>query len=166
MALYSTKFFGEIELDNVEKYYEIDVELYDKTVELTIYISTASTSVDKESIIAIENYIENLEENEKDIRSLIWEDFKSGGEVKNYIDWQIDEQEKEEIDNLILTVDKKLNKREKLLSVIYLLRIGFYPEKEDKVFAVHDYTIDDDLTDELLVAILDKNNTVTITIES
>jgi Protein of unknown function (DUF2004) len=166
MDLHSTKYFGEIDLDNVEEYYEIELELDNRTVELTINISTANRTIDKESINKIEDYIANLQTNEKDIRSFILEDFKEKGESKNYIDFQIEGQEKEDIADLISNADKKLNKREKLLSVLYLLRIGFYPETEDKVFAVYDYTIDDDLTDDLLVVILYKDNTARITIES
>ncbi len=166
MDLRSTKYFGEIDLDNVEEYYEIELELDNRTVELTINISTANRTIDKESINKIEDYIANLQTNEKDIRSFILEDFKEKGESKNYIDFQIEGQEKEDIADLISNADKKLNKKEKLLSVLYLLRISFYPEMEDKVFAVYDYTIDDDLTDDLLVVILYKDNTARITIES
>jgi Protein of unknown function (DUF2004) len=166
MTLHSTKYFGEIDLDKVEEYYEIGLELNKRTVELTINISTESKIIDKESISKIEDYIDNLQTNEKDIRSFILEDFKEKGESKNYIDFQIEGQDKEDISDLISDADKTLNKREKLLSVLYLLRISFYPETEDKVFAVYDYTIDDDLTDDLLVVILYKDNTARITIES
>lgn len=166
MAFYSTKYFGKIDLDNVEEYYEMEIELNNRPVEVTINISTASKSIDKASINKIENYIDNLQKNEKDIRSFILDDFKEEGESKNYIDFQIEGQEKENITDLISNTNRKLNKKEKLLSVLYLLRIDFYPEKEDKVFAVYDYTIDEDLTDDLLVIVLYKDNTARITIES
>lgn len=166
MAFYSTKYFGEIDLDNAKEYYEIETQFDNKTIELTINISTASKSIDKGSINEIESYIDNLQTNEKDIRIFISDDFKENEKVKNYIDLQIEGQEKEDISDLISDTNKKSNKKERLLSVLYLLRINFYPEKENKVFAVYDYTISDDLTDDLLVVILYKDNSAKITIES
>lgn len=63
---------------------------------------------------------------------------------------KIEEQSKEDITNLIEKVYKKMKKSEKLLSVLTLLRIIFYLEKEDKTFAIFDYTIDKGLTDQFL----------------
>jgi len=59
-----------------------------------------------------------------------------------------------------------LDKKEKLLSVIQLLRIGFYPEKEDALFAMYDYTIQEELTNDLLVVKISKNDQPVVTIES
>ena len=160
-----TKYFGEIDLDNVEEYYETEIEVQGRPVEITINI-TGSKTIDLDSIQAVEDYLDNLTINEENIRQIIYQDFKEKGEAKNYIDFQVEELDKDDISDLIESADKKLNKKEKLLSVLYLLRIGFYPEKEDKAFAVYDYTIEEEYTDDLLVIIIGKDNNIKLTIES
>lgn len=166
MATHLTKYFGDIDFEKLEEWYETELELNEKTVEISITVSTASKSLDKNDIQRVDNYVENLQSNETRIRQLIQEDFKRKGETKYYIDNQIEEQEKENIADLIENADKKLSKKEKLLSVLTLLRIVFYPEKEDKMFAVFDYTIDEELTDALLAVKLHKDDSVTIDVES
>ena len=166
MATHLTKFFGEINFEKLEEWYETELELNGKTVEVSITVSTKSKSLDKNDIQRVEDYVENLQSNEESIRLLIQADFMGKGETKDYIDTQIENQDKEDIADLIKTADKKLSKKEKLLSVLTLLRIVFYPEKEDKIFAVFDYTIDEELTDDLLAVKLRKDNGVIIDIES
>lgn len=166
MATYLTKFFGEIDFEKLEEWYETELELNGKTVEVSITVSTASKSLDKDDLQKVDDYIETLYSNEESVRLFIQEDFKKKGETKDYIDNQIEEQDKEDIADLIRNADKKLSKKEKLLSVLVLLRIVFYPEKEDNMFAVFDYTINEELTDDLLAVKLYKNNNVRIDIES
>ena len=160
-----TKYFGEIDLDNVEECYETEIEVRERPVEITMNI-TGSKTIDSDSIQAVEDYLDNLTINEEDIRQIINQDFKEKGEAKNYIDFQLDGLDKDDIADLIEGADKKLNKKEKLLSVLYLLRVGFYPEKEDNSFAVYDYTIEEEYTNDLLVIIIGKDNNVRLTIES
>ncbi|MDU1893053.1 MAG: DUF2004 domain-containing protein [Dysgonomonas sp.] len=166
MATQLTKYFGEINLDELEEWYDTELELNGKKVEVSITVSTASKSLDKDDIQKIDDYIENLQSNEENIRFFIQEDFKRKGETKDYIDNQIEEQDKEDITYLIRDADKKLSKEEKLLSALILLRIVFYPEKEDNMFAVFDYTINEELTDDLLAVKLYKNDSIRIDIES
>ena len=161
-----TKYFGEIDFDQLNEWYETEIELNGKTVEVSITVSANSKSLDKDDIQSVDNYVEDLQTNERDIRHLIQQDFKRRGETKNYIDVQIEEQDKEDIADLIENTDKKLGKKQRLLSVLNLSRIIFYPEKEDNMFAVFDYTIDKDLTDDLLAVKLHKDYDVTIDIES
>ena len=97
---------------------------------------------------------------------MINKDFKEDGEARGYIDDQIEGQEQDDIQDLIGDIDKKLSKEEKLLSVLSLLRVVFYPENEDKMFAVFDYTIDEELTDDLLAIKLYKDDRITIDIEN
>ena len=166
MTKHITRYFGEINLDKLEEWYETEIDLNGKTVEISITVSTAAKNIDKESIETIENYVDDLKNNEDNIQLVIHRDFKEMGETKEYIDNQIELQDKEDIANLIENADKKLSKKEKLLSALILLRIVFYPEKEDKMFAVFDYTIDEELTDDLLAVKLYKDSSVTIDIES
>jgi hypothetical protein len=169
MTTYNSKYFGKIDFKQLKECYETDIEFNNKMIEITINSTSSITqSFGLESIKLIDDYIDNLAKNEAIIRDVIYEDFNiyPKGFVRSYINGQIKDQDKEDIADLIAEVDKKLKKNEKLLSVLYLLRIGFYPEKEVLFFANYDYTIDEDLTDELLVVVENKDNSIAITLES
>ena len=43
---------------------------------------------------------------------------------------------------------------------MYLRRIGFYPEKGENTFAIFDYTLNEELTDELLVIGVSKDKDI------
>jgi hypothetical protein len=165
MAKLATRYFGEIDLDRLEEWYDTEIELHKNTVEISITVST-KVKVDTANIQAVDDFIDELKSDERHIRQIIYHDFKKGGETKTYIDLQVDGLEKEDIADLIEGADKSLNDKEKLLSVLHLLRIIFYPEQEDNTFAVLDYTIDKELTDDLLVFVINKDNSSKITIES
>lgn len=165
MPILLTKHFGEIDLDNPKEYYETEVELHERKTEITISIINPKM-VDEESIKAIDDYIDNLIINEKVSRIIIQENFQDQREAKNYIDFEIEKLDESDISILTTDAKKNLKIEEQLLSALYLLRVSFYPEKDDKVFAVYDYTIEEDLTNNLLVVIINKDNSTRITIES
>lgn len=166
MAKHLTKYFGEIDFEKLEEWYESEVELNNEILEVAITVSVLSKSLDKEDFQKVDDYLENLQKNEMNIREYVAQDFKAKGEALNYIDFLIEELDKEDIADLIESTDKKPTKKEKLLSVLKLSGIVFYPEKEDGTFAIYDYTIDQDLTDELLAVKVYKDNTIRIDIES
>ena len=166
MTIVVTKYFGEIDLAKLEEWYEAVLEINQESVEVSLAIADVVAMLDKEIIQKIESYVDQLQNNEKNIRLLIQQNFKEKGEAKYYIDSQIEGQDKGDIDKLIENADKTLNQKEKLLSVLTLLNIRFYPESEDNMFAVFDYTIDEQLTDELLVVKIYKDDVVQIDIES
>jgi Protein of unknown function (DUF2004) len=161
-----TKYFGEIDLDSLQEWYDSEIEINGKIVEISIAISSALTGVDEISLQAIDHYIDNLNTNESDIRHTIEKDFHEDGEVADYIEQQIKHQDKEKIANLICYIDKKITKKEKLLSVLDLLWIRFYPERDDTMFAVFDYTICEELTDDLIAVKILKNKSILIDIEN
>ena len=166
METHLTKHFGEIDLTKPNEWYESEIQLNEQNVEVLIACSGTASKLEKETLQRIDNYIDNFETNEANIRLLIKEDYLRNGDTKYYIDNQIEEQDKDDIADLIENADKKLSKKEKLLSVLKLLEVRFYPESEDKMFAVFDYTIDEELTDDLLAVKLYKDDGVTIDIES
>ncbi len=166
MAQLETKHFGKIDLKKPNEWYETEIELNGKVIEVLITYSKTALNVDQEILQNIDNFIDNLNTNETKIRHVIHDDFKQKGNTAYYIENQIEEQDKNDISRLIRNADKKLTKKEKLLSVLTLLRIVFYPEKEDNVFAVFDYTIDEEITDDLLAVKFYKDNSISIDIES
>jgi hypothetical protein len=166
MNIYSTKYFGEIDLNNPNEWYETELEVNDKKVEVLLTVSSVCKSIDKEAIQQIETYLDNLQDNESYVRSRMLENFKQKGDVMEYINSFIEEFDKEDIADLIKGIDKKLSKKEKLLSILVLLQIVFYPEREDETFAILDYTISEELTDELIAVKIYKDNSIRFDIES
>lgn len=166
MPTHLTKYFGEVELDDAEKYYEITLELHGKSVEVTIELQKGISPVSELELQTVDDYLNDLENHEQIIRGKLREDFRAEGEAKNYIDSQIEEQDPDEIAELIKPFSKRFSKAEKVLAALQLVELRFYPQKDDKMFAVYDYTIGQDLTDDLLVVKLSKDNSLEITIES
>ncbi len=166
MNMYSAKYFGEIDLNNPNEWYETELEVNDKKVEILFTVSSVCKSIDKEAIQQIETYLDNLQDNESYVRSCMQENFKQKGNVMEYINFFIEEFDKEDIADLIKGIDKKLSKKEKLLSILVLLQIVFYPERDDETFAILDYTVSEELTDELIAVKLYKDNSIKFYIES
>ena len=85
MARLSTKHFGDIDLDKLQEWYESEIELNGHTIDISITVST-KFSLEPKNIQAVDDYIENLKNNEQNIRRIIHQDFKEGGETRTYID--------------------------------------------------------------------------------
>lgn len=166
MEKHLTKHFGVINLSKPNEWYESEIQLNEQNIDVLIACSGTTSKLEKETLQRIEFYIDNFETNEANIRLLIKENYLKNGEAKYYIDNKIEQQNKDDIADLIENADKKLSKKERLLSILKLLEIRFYPESEDKMFVVFDYTIDEELTDDLLVVKQYKDDTISIDIES
>jgi hypothetical protein len=166
MNKYLSTYFGEIDLEAEEEWYEGEVELKGNIVTLDMYIHGA-IKVDSIYIKAVDDFLDDLPDFEESIRIALRKDLKPKRMTYDYISILLDELEKEEIDELIKDTDRNLKKRERILSAVYLSRIGLYPEKEDMTIATFDYTLSSDLTDQLLVVNISKNREVQwITVES
>lgn len=165
MNSYLSKYFGEIELNKVKQWYESEIELKGKSVEIVINISIA-TEIDREWIIAIDDYLENLQQHEEEIRQIMHRDLKKKSVTKEYIDILLEYHEKEDITELIKGTDKSLTKKERILSILYVSTINFFPETADDVFVVYDFTVDEELTDQLLVVVESKKQEISMKIES
>ena len=163
---YPSKYFGEIDDENLAEWYETTTQLHNREIDISMTFLSEKRIVDNDIFEKIDLYIDNLVENEQEIYSLLKEDYNQEGVTKEYIDIQTKYLESDDISMLIKNADSKLSKEEKLLSMVKLLQIVFYPDKEDNMFAVYDYTIDEELTDDLLVAKLYKDDGVTVTLKS
>ncbi|OXA68158.1 hypothetical protein B0A67_21395 [Flavobacterium aquidurense] len=163
------KYFKNSDLEKTGGgYYVTEIELDNKVFEIALTISTQLKNVDKNELEKVENYIENLKVHQQDITDLLIEDFKAGGETRNYIDLHVKLLDEEDIADLIQDADKKLSIEEKLLSALDLMTIDFIPEKnkEMDIFAVYDYILGACITDCILTVYINKDNTVVITIDS
>ena len=82
------------------------------------------------------------------------------GYVRDYL-LIIEDEFNKELRNLLKGTDSSLNQKERLFSQLYVCRIEFF--HEDDRFAVLDITIDEGITNDLLVIGIDKFNNITYT---
>jgi hypothetical protein len=149
------KYFGKVDLNNTEEY--IDVLTNINGNEVSIDLNIIEEKITKKSILPTISFLENLPEIEKTAHKQVLSNFKNGSIVKDYIEHHIGEFNDEELKSLgIESTDSSESKKEKFLNKIHLKRIGIYPEEWDSL-AIFDYTINDDLTQYLIVLKFDSD---------
>jgi len=163
MEIYTSKFFGKIDLSLDENCYDAEFKYGNRVIELDLNIYPE----DKpgiEQLVKIDTYLKNLEENEKELRKLIEADFKNDGMSKEYFEYHAEEFDEEELEPLIDRTNKEKTIEEQLLSKVYIQRIGFYPN--DNRFAILDFYVNDEISDQILVLIVENDMNYNITWES
>lgn len=148
MITYTLPYFGEIDLDELDNYYDVDIEFEGEPIQLDI--NSESGSADKELMDTVKMFIENLSAYKVKANEAIIADFKNDETVKDYIDHHLEVIDEDESDIILKDTDKKLSKEEQLLSLLHLVRVGFYLDDQEE-FAVFDFTIGREITDYLVV---------------
>ena len=95
----------------------------------------------------------------------IIKDFENNGITKEWVDYHSEElMESIEENGTLDSCDKNLPIDRQILSALKLNRIGIYPEYEnidgEEYYAIWDYILDDEISDEILVIVTDKNGEI------
>lgn len=159
-----SKYFGEINKVNPEEFYETKVDFYERAIDLTVNI-VSEKQVDHENMERIEDYIDHLVINESKISRVMEEDYRQNGEVKNYIKRCLETLTRPNLAEPAKVSYGNFSKEEELLSSLQLIRINFYPEASDKMFAILDYGIGEGATDDPLIVMVLKNNKIEIPVK-
>lgn len=153
---YKLPYFKEIETSQIEESYSVDIKIKDQ--EIGIGLNFKETQAEAELFDKIKSFLENIEQQDSKNRIFIDADFnnENGDTVREYIEFHTEELSLSEfIDykNKIVSPDKQLIEKLKLVN------IGFYPDGkyDSEAFAIFDYTIDREITDQLIVVNIDKN---------
>lgn len=157
-------FFNELDSDLLADYYEADIDLGLK--KLFLDLNFHETSIESDRLLILKNYLDNLtgiiDIAENEIRN----DFNNGEEVKEFLTFHIEELDQNELADLLKEADQNLSIEQQILSTLKLKRIGFYPDEEEN-FAVLDFTLNEDLSQYILVVNMTDNKAVNyITMES
>lgn len=149
------KYFKNVDFNT--DYLETTIEFQNREIELDI---NTDVVLGKDSWVKeYEEYISKLEIFKEKIDKEIVEDFENDGITKEWVDFHLEELgEAIEEERLLEECDKKLSLDRQVLSIIKLRRIGIYPEYED--YAIWDYILDDEISDEILVIVTDKNGEI------
>ncbi len=149
--------FGTINSDTFQQSYETRITLdgHDVSLDLNFYtVSPDSAGWTAE----YENYAALLPDHKRNVEAAIAEDFQKGGETRKYIDFHLKEMPPALLERLMQSADSSLPDDERLLSLLKLKRIGFYPG--DRLYAVWDYTPGWQFTDQLIVGNTDNEGKV------
>ncbi|MFW0718848.1 DUF2004 domain-containing protein [Pedobacter sp. N23S346] len=156
MAEYALPYFGNLPTENLEEYYNVDIELNGNKIQVDLNFE--HQTVDTLILDKIKNFIEKLEKFDKLNKTYILNDYndEDGDTVKFYLEHHLEEVDKEELTKLVNFDDKITEPEKQLLSKLKLVRVGLYPDDEDN-FAIFDYSIGKDITNYLVVINTDEN---------
>lgn len=140
-------YFGEVEISSPQKTTEGTVAIDNHQIELDLNFYDGVPEYDW--VAEYENYIKDLEQHKADVEAAIRADYEDGGDVKEYVDFHIEELDAATVEKVLAGTDTYESKEERLLSALKLKRIGFYPGEEN--YAVWDYTIGREIADMLVV---------------
>lgn len=149
-------YFGEIDINPPEEENVCEVILDKKKICLDLNFFEGVPEYDW--LNEYENYANNLLQYKKVIDDYIVKEYDSNGKVKEYIDFHIEELDKSSLDKILRKTDPNTTLEKRLLSVLTLERVGFYPGEND--YAVWDYTIGKNVTDLLIVVVTDNNGNI------
>jgi len=166
---YQVPYFGELDLEQLEDYYEIEIEILGNNIQLDLNFDNAKVEMNKLHLIC-EN-LKNLDKLNNQNKIEIRSDFKKNGEVTHYIDNALESLNLKEQNDIINNISKsksdegflskttlilrdlfvsKQSSKNTFLEAIKLKRIGFYPDVENAGI-VSDYTLSREHLDELVV---------------
>jgi len=136
-------FKEEIDIKNIQDEYEVEFEFNEKEVDVFLYEMKIA---DDEQFGIIKNVLENIFEFDKHNRSLISKCFENkDGFTYDYLSYHLEEL-KEELEDIVDFDDSKIINMEKLLRLLKMKTISFYSD-----LVVFDYCLNDEISDQLLV---------------
>lgn len=156
MSNYSLPHFGQIDLANLEEYYDADMEFNGEAIELDL--NFGKKTIDAARMDLVKRMIENLTDFDSKNKKYIDEDFadEHSDTVMTYIDHHLEEIDRDDLAGLIDFDNKSIDLEKQLINALRLVRVGFYPDSEDQ-FAIFDYSIGRNLTDHHVVIFTDEN---------
>jgi len=161
MKKYQSKYFGEINLTNGSDNY-IDCELdFDNKI-ILIELELEEENIDQIKIQDIDHFLDKFRVNYEAIKSKLNSMLNQVGFVRDYISIIKDDFE-DQIEELIDGIDSYQNIDEKLLSKLYICRLKFLTTDDRNRFAIIDFTIDEEITNDLLVIGIRKDSEIVYT---
>lgn len=149
-------YFGEVEINSPQEYNEGQIVIDNRQIKLDLNFYDGVPEYNW--VAEYENYIKDLEQHKADVEAAIRADYEDGGDVKEYVDFHLEELDASIIDKVLVGTDASKSKEERLLTALKLKRIGFYPGNEN--YAVWDYTIGREITDLLVVVNTDSTGKI------
>ena len=150
MATYSLPHFSELDTNNVEEYYDVEIEFNGHGIQIDLNFE--NKIIDTKRLEIAKEFIMNIAEYDRKNKELIEEDYANEDcdTVKTYVEHYLEYFDKEELANFIDTENESISAETQHMKSLRLVRMGLYPDSDDN-FATFDYSIDPDTTDHLVV---------------
>lgn len=142
---YAFLHFGEININNLEEYYNVNIEIND--VNINTDLNFKNKKIEKYGIEQIESFLKNINDFDNKNKVYIEKDFiEESGETLEYINFYLEEFNENDLSKLIDLDNHNIPKNIQLLKKLKLIRIGLYPDGKygANYFATFDYSIDID----------------------
>lgn len=164
MNKFNLIYFGDLSPENLEEYYNSEITINGRVVEIDISFDYNYIVIDK--LQKVNHWLTDIQKLDELGLKSIKKDFIAGKRVKEYLNYHLKELDENDLSILIKQAKDGNTKEEKLLNSIRLKRIGFYPHTNER-FVNLDYTLDNDFTDDLIVLdFTEDGNLYYITLES
>ena len=154
---YQLPHFEEIDLTQVNEYYEAKIELNGQ--EIRIDLNFEKHQLEAKLFDIIKGFLEKIELQNTKNRTFIDADFKdeNGDTIREYLEFHTEEL-KEELSEIINFDDQGNSPEQQLMEKLKLVRMGFYPDGKygSESFVIFDYTVDRTITDQLIVVNIGK----------
>lgn len=141
-------YFGAIDIDELSDYYQADYNYEGKNIPLDLnFDDTEISSRDLEDTVTA---LQSLPQLISTAYIELKKSFQTNGVVKQYINRHMSGLSAEQLDTLFTGTADDMNKEQKMLSQLKIVRIGFYPEDILDAITI-DFSLGYDLTDIIIV---------------
>lgn len=156
MANFKLPYFGILDNMSLEDYYVTDIDFNGLEVQIDLNFEHVTIGINRLEII--KHFIENLRIHDLNNKRYLQNDFddRNADNARFYIEKHLEDIGTDELTELIGRGTKTIDQPGLLLKKLHLVRVGLYPDSET-AFAVFDYTIGKELTDQLVVINTDEN---------
>lgn len=159
MRPFKLPIFNEINLDDLENWYDAEVEVDGDTVSMDMNFD--ETTIGEAEVAFVKNFLEKLPEIAQSLRAHVLLDYASGTVTKEFLSKAIEFAGEEKLNAFMATLSNAgdTSRDQQLLGALRLKRIAFFPEDAER-FAFFDFTIGKDFTDFLLAFTLNTQQEV------
>lgn len=151
--------FGEIDLRNLENYYDSELEIRKLQVDIDLNFEVETTT--QSEIERLKSFIKDLDSLIDSIQNYIVTDLsKDMSMTRDYLSFYLDELDEDELSEIIALNSSQDSKLKQLQDKLRLIRIGLYPNAD--YYATFDYSIylDGEPCNQLLVINLNEDGTL------
>lgn len=165
MGNFKLPYFGNLDPASLEEYYDSDIDY--NGIKIQIDLNFEDKTIDVKRLETAKQFIDNLRIHDLNNKKYIQNDFDNNGStVPFYLEHHIEELPTDDLNQLVGAGTKAADQPKHLLKKLHIVRVGLYPDSVEQ-FAVFDYSIGKDLTDQLVVIFTDENGNLDyITMES
>jgi Protein of unknown function (DUF2004) len=156
MANYTLPHFGQIDVANLDEYYDVEIQFGSEGVQIDLNFE--NKTIDQNRLDAAKKFIDKISDFDIVNKKYIESDYNDEecDTVRTYVEHHLEEIAQDELSKLVDFKNKTIKPDKQLMKKLRLVRVGLYPDKEDQ-FAIFDYSIGKDLTNYLVVINTDEN---------